>query len=197
MGRQGALDFFAMRLNCSGSSKWENDGEPPCSVRQYLNEDYKDWPGDWEGDFDYVDGKLQWHDWGDLAHGEMHERLIGHFSQQREKSNIRVLPSFTLEITPTRFRVPDVVIFGGDVPHKEITKASVPLLVIEVLSPEDTLMHGADLVSDYLAKGVAHIWIVDPRTHSGWDCGQGNWVRTEEFEIPGLPITVKLADLRE
>ena len=83
-------------------------------MRQYLNQDYKDWPGDWEGDFDYVDGNLRRHDWGDLAHGEMHERLIGHFSQQREKLNIRVLPSFTLQITPTRFRVPDLVIFGGD-----------------------------------------------------------------------------------
>jgi Uma2 family endonuclease len=140
-------------------SEWETEVEPPCSVQQYLNEDYKGWPGDWEGDFDYVDGKLQRHDWGDLAHGEMHKRLIGHFSQRREKSNIRVLPSFTLPITPTRFRVPDLVIFGGDVPHKEITKTSVPLAVIEVLSPEDTLMHVADLVSDYLAKGVAHIWI--------------------------------------
>jgi Uma2 family endonuclease len=179
------------------SRKRENDVEPPCSVRQYLNEDYKDWAGDWEGDFDYVDGKLQRHDWGDLAHGEMHELLIGHFSQQREKSNIRVLPSFTLQITPTCFRVPDLVIFGGDVPHKEITKTSVPLVLIEVLSPEDTLMHVADLVRDYLAKGVTHVWIVDPRTRSGWDCRQSSWVRTNEFEIPELPITVKLADLRE
>jgi Uma2 family endonuclease len=178
------------------SSRWQNGGEPLCSVRQYLNEDYRGWPGDWEGDFDYVDGTLPRHDWGDLAHGEMHERLIGNFSQQREKSNIRVLPSFTLRITPTRFRVPDLVIFGGDIPHQEITKTSVPLAVTEVLSPEDTLMHVADLVSDYLAKGVAHIWIVDPRTRFGWDCRQSIWVRTDEFEIPDLPSTVKLADLR-
>jgi hypothetical protein len=48
-------------------SRWENGGQPLCSVQQYLNEDYKGWPDDWEGDFDYVDGKLQRHDWGDLA----------------------------------------------------------------------------------------------------------------------------------
>ena len=58
-------------------------------------------------------------------------------------------------------------------------------------------MHVADLVSDYLAKGVAHIWIVDPRTRSGWDCRQSSWVRTDEFEISGLPLTVKLTDLGE
>jgi hypothetical protein len=82
-------------------------------VRQHLIEDYKGWPGDWEGDFDYVDGKLQRHDWGDLAHAEMHERLIGHLSERRTKSNMQVLPSFTVQITPTRFRVPHLVIFGG------------------------------------------------------------------------------------
>jgi Uma2 family endonuclease len=149
-------------MSSPGSSKWENEVEPPCSAQQYLNEDYRDWAGDWEGDFDYVDGRLQRHDWGDLAHGEMHELLIGHLSERGKKSKIIVLPSFTLQITPTRFRVPDLVIFGADIPHKEITKTSVPLAAIEVLSPEDTLMHVADLVGDYLAKGVAHIWIVDP-----------------------------------
>jgi hypothetical protein len=46
-------------------------------------------------------------------------------------------------------------------------------------------------------KGVAHISIVDPGTASGWDCGQSSWVRTDEFEIPGLPITLKLTALRE
>jgi Uma2 family endonuclease len=153
--------------------------------------------GDWEGDFDYVDRKLQRHDWRDLAHAEMHERLIGHFSEQGEKSKIIILPSFTLQVTPTRFRVPDLVLIDRNIPSKEITKTSVPLAVIEVLSPEDTLMRVADLVSDYLTKSVAHILIVDPRTHSGWDCRRSSWVRTEEFEIADLPITVKLTDLRE
>jgi hypothetical protein len=157
------------------SSKRENEVEPPCSVRQYLKEGYKDWAGDWEGDFDYVGGKLQRHDWGDLARAEMYGRLIGHFSEQGERSRIRVLPSFTLQITPTRFRVLDLVVFDGDILPKEIQKTSVPLVVIEVLSPGDTLMHVADLVSDYLAKGVAHIWIVDPLTRSGWDCRQSSW----------------------
>jgi hypothetical protein len=52
-------------------------------------------------------------------------------------------------------------------------------------------------VSDYLAKSVAHIWIVDPGTHSGWDCRQSSWARTDEFEVPARPTTVKLADLGE
>ena len=49
-----------------------------------------------------MDGKLQRHDWGDLAHGEMHELLIGHLSERGKKSKIIVLPSFTLQITASR-----------------------------------------------------------------------------------------------
>jgi hypothetical protein len=35
---------------------------------EYLNGTFKEWPGDWEGDFDYVDGALVRHDWGDSPH---------------------------------------------------------------------------------------------------------------------------------
>jgi hypothetical protein len=52
------------------SRKRENDVEPPCSVRQYLNEDYKDWAGDWEWDFDHLDGNLQRHDWATWPMGK-------------------------------------------------------------------------------------------------------------------------------
>jgi hypothetical protein len=121
-----------------GSTKWENEVDHPrCSVEQYLREDYESWPGDWEGDFNYVDGRLERHDFGDLGHGEMHERLIGHFSEQGEKSKNIILPSFTLQITPTRFRVPDLVLFDRSIPRKEITKTSA--------SWNDSLAHWSGL----------------------------------------------------
>jgi hypothetical protein len=60
----------------------------------------------------------------------MHERLIGHLSKQREKWEIRILPSFTLQITPTRFRVPDLVLFERSKSSEHPSMASVLLLEI-------------------------------------------------------------------
>jgi hypothetical protein len=60
----------------------------------------------------------------------MHERLIGHLSKQREKWEIRIPPSFTLQVTPTRFRVPDLVLFERSKSSGHPSMASVLLLEI-------------------------------------------------------------------
>jgi hypothetical protein len=43
----------------------------------------KDWPGDWEGDFDYLDGDLQQHDYRDYDHATLHTRLSSWFGGHR------------------------------------------------------------------------------------------------------------------
>ena len=162
---------------------------------EYLHGVYKEWPGDWEGDFDYVDGQLQRHDWGDYPHSRMHSELLGWFGQHDRDWHIRVLPSLTLEITPTRFRVPDLVIFDRSINAETFTRRLAPLVVMEVLSPEDTMMHVAALDADYRQMGIRNIWVIDPRQKTGWNCQPSGWLRTETFALPGTPITLNLSNL--
>jgi len=161
----------------------------------FLRNDFKDWPGDWEGDFDYVDGMLQRHDWGDYSHGNMQTRLMCWFADFKLDWHIWVIPSLTLQITPTRFRVPDVAIFNRNVRGESPAVTTAPLIVIEVLSPEDTMMHIAALEADYREMGVANIWIIDPGKERGWRCEREGWFNTEQFAVAGTDITLSLADL--
>ena len=66
-----------------------------------------------------------------------------------------------MQVAARTFRVPDIcVIAADDLPDRFVTIA--PLLCIEVLSPEDTYSRTQVKCRDYLAFGVAEVWVVDP-----------------------------------
>jgi Uma2 family endonuclease len=92
----------------------------------------------------------------------MHALLLADLGKIDFPSEVWILPSLTIQITATRYRVPDIVVFDVDVSEEEPAVTSAPLLVIEILSPQDTMMHVADLVADYLQMGVQNIGLVDP-----------------------------------
>jgi len=60
----------------------------------------------------------------------------------------------------------DVVYVSPEVAARQSEETSlidgVPLLVVEILSPSDTQEHIDNKVDDYLAAGVALVWVIDP-----------------------------------
>jgi Uma2 family endonuclease len=153
---------------------------------------YKGWPGDWEGDFEYVDGMLVRHDWGDYSHSTMQAHLMWWLGKFMSDWQIYVRPSLTLPITTARYRVPDLAKFDHKTAAEGPATTTVPLVVIEVLSPEETMMYVAALASDYQFMGVGNIWIVDPK-QTGWDCKAGNRFQSDRFAVAGTPIAVDLS----
>ena len=61
----------------------------------------------------------------------------------------------------------DVAYFDYDVANDDSTETSFidgpPILAVEILSPSDTIEDITEKVEDYLAVGVALVWIVNPR----------------------------------
>jgi Uma2 family endonuclease len=60
----------------------------------------------------------------------------------------------------------DVVYIAANLAQQESTETTlidgVPVLAVEILSPSDTLEEINEKIDDYLAAGVALVWIVDP-----------------------------------
>ena len=66
-----------------------------------------------------------------------------------------------VQVSPTRFRVPDVcAIFVSD-PVEPIAKRS-PFLCVEVLCAVDTAARLDEKLSDYFQMGVRYVWVLDP-----------------------------------
>jgi Uma2 family endonuclease len=130
------------------------------SVDEYLHTVY-------EPDCDYVDGILVERNVGEKDHAKLQKRFLFYFEERRKLWNIFAIQELRLQVSATRYRVPDICVVVGPEPDEQIfTKP--PFLCIEVLSPEDRMSRMQDKIDDYLAFGVAYVWVVDPQTRKAW-----------------------------
>jgi len=130
------------------------------SVDEYLHTVY-------EPDCDYVDGILVDRNVGEKDHAKLQREILIYLHERSKLWNIFVIQELRVQVSPTRYRVPDICVVVGPEPDEQIfTKP--PFLCIEVLSPEDRMSRMQDRINDYLAFGVAYVWVVDPRTRKAW-----------------------------
>jgi Uma2 family endonuclease len=75
------------------------------------------------------------------------------------------------------------------------------VLVVEILSPDDTYTETESRAADYLGMGVPCVWIIDPTSRTGRQCIGDAWTAVDTLEVPGTEIRVSLlrlfADLDE
>lgn len=81
--------------------------------------------------------------------------------------NIFTIQETRVQVSPTRFRVPDICVFAGPEPDEQIFTRP-PLLCIEILSPEYRIGRMQQRVDDYLSFGVRYVWLIDPKTCRAW-----------------------------
>ncbi len=70
-----------------------------------------------------------------------------------------------------------------------------PVLVVEILSPDDTFSEMRERVTDYQRMGVETVWIIDPQTRTGQMCTGDTWTAAGTLTVPGTPIHIVLDEL--
>lgn len=129
------------------------------TVEEYLATVYRP-------DCDYVDGEVQERNLGELDHNRLQKRLTVFFALREKEWSIEVIPEQRVQVSPTRFRIPDVTVVLGEPDGQILRKA--PFLCIEVLSPEDRMSRVQQRVQDYIQMGVPHVWVLDPQTQAAY-----------------------------
>jgi Uma2 family endonuclease len=74
---------------------------------------------------------------------------------------IRVLPEQRVQVSRTRFRVPDLGVLLTPAPRDPIV-TQAPFLCVEILSEEDRVSRLNEKLSDYFQIGVRYVWVLDP-----------------------------------
>jgi Uma2 family endonuclease len=153
------------------------------SVREYLSTSYRP-------DCDYVDGVVLERNWGEYDHARLQGEVLAYFHALRGELGLFVVPEQRVQISPTRFRVPDVCVVLGE-PAEQIFRTP-PFICIEILSKDDRLSDMQDRVDDYLNFGVRYVWAIDPRTRQAWRCTMGGIAEVSELRTEDPEIVVPL-----
>jgi Uma2 family endonuclease len=144
-------------------------------------------------DCEYVDGEIRERNVGKYEHARVQALLAAWFNQHEKAWGVQVVTEQRVRVSPARVRIPDVTLLPPGAQPDVIVDP--PLLVIEILSPDDTYSDTQERAQDYRAMGVETVWIVDPKTRSGRMCSGTDWVESSRLEARGTPFYVGLPDL--
>jgi hypothetical protein len=117
-------------------------------------------------DREYVDGEIRERNVGKYEHARIQALLARWFGNHEQEWGVQ----------------PDVIF-------------EPPLLVVEILSPDDSYSDTQERAQDYRAMGVETVWIIDPKTRSGRMCCGAEWIEASRLEVRGTPLYVNLPDI--
>ena len=156
------------------------------SLDEYLNTSY-------EPDVEFVDGVLVARNVGTGIHSWLESRLVLYFGQFEDSHQIGVLVEVRLRIGARRHRIPDVTVLERPFSLTK-TITDVPIITIEVKSPEDTFDDIVEKCLEYEAMGVRNILVMDPDHRRAWLFEQNN-LRLLTGESLTLQLTHTTLDL--
>ena len=129
------------------------------SVEEYLRTSYRP-------DCDYVDGEVLERNVGEKDHSSLQKKILLYLGVRESQLGICVFPEQRVQVSATRFRIPDVCVTLGEPAEQIFTKP--PFICIEVLSPEDRWPRIQQRIDDYLSMGVPDVWVLDPATKTAY-----------------------------
>jgi Uma2 family endonuclease len=145
-------------------------------------------------DREYVDGELRVRNVGKTDHARVQALLAAWFGVREQDWHVVVTTGQRVRVSADRVRIPDVTLVRPGALTEDVLSAP-PLCVIEILSPDDTYSRTWEKAQDYRKMGIENIWLIDPGTRTGQASTSEGWRDTLEFQIPGTPIALNLADI--
>ena len=150
----------------------------------------------WRPDRDFVDGEVLERKMGEWSHGRL-QLSIGVWLRTREGAwRFRSVSEVRLQISSSRFRIPDLMLVSADAPREQIVRTP-PLVCIEILSRGDTMREIMERLGDYFAIGVPVCWIIDPVRACGWNATPGHLAEAADGILRAGVIEMPLAEVLE
>jgi Uma2 family endonuclease len=159
------------------------------SVREYLATSY-------DPDCDYVDGVVEERNVGETDHSYVQTAIAAYFFARRKEWGVCPLTEQRVQVSPTRFRVPDVCVVVGPKPKEQIIRTP-PLICIEILSPDDRLSRVRERLNDYLRLGVPYAFLLDPETRKAYRWTTAGMTEVLELRTENPETAVPLEALFE
>ena len=150
------------------------------SVEEYLKTSYRP-------DCDYVDGEVRERNVGERDHSQPQALLAAYFLARKAEWGLWALTEQRVQVTEHRFRIPDVCVLRRDAPYEQVV-TSPPLICVEILSKDDSFQSIIVRLDDYVAMGVANVWVLEPQTRRGYTYS-GSFIEAMDGVLPPRPVS--------
>ena len=151
----------------------------------------------YEPDAEYVDGVIEERPMGENEHSAWQHALDVWFGQHAKEWGIRVRPELRVQVSKSRFRVPDIALIDRNRPVEKFA-TSPPVAVFEILSPEDSLNRMMAKLADYERMGIQTILVLDPNGRHFRYCRGGlESLPPQPFDLPGSACRFDLAEVEK
>jgi Uma2 family endonuclease len=126
----------------------------------------------------------------------MQAALGSYIFRRRREWNIAAYNAVSIRLANGAIKIPDLCILFGPRPDTAILETP-PLVVIEILSPEDRPVRVDRNIAEWLAFGVPYVWVIDPDTRESMLHTPQGRIPVEDgwLRIPGTPIEIPLAQV--
>ena len=161
-------------------------GATMLSIDEYLRTSYRP-------DCEYIEGHVRGRRVGKWEHARVQLLLAGWFLNHETAWSTVSSTEQRVQVSPNRVRVPDLVVLRPG-PQPDVL-SDPPLLVVEILSPDDSYSDTQERAGDYRAMGVETVWIIDPQTRTGRMCRGADWIAGERLEVAGTLVYVDLPSI--
>jgi Uma2 family endonuclease len=158
------------------------------SVSEYLHTSFPDL------DRVYRDGALVERSLPDYLHGRTQILLGVFFEALRKRLSLFASSETRMKLRDGLILIPDVSVFWPAPPAG--VPDSPPLIVIEILSPDDRMSAVLEKLDEFRKWGVAHVWLVDPHARRMYTY-EAELAETARLQIPAMGVELNADDIFE
>jgi len=146
-----------------------------------------------EHDAEFVHGEIVERAMPDYIHSRIQVLLAALFESLRRTHGLLACAELRIKIAAGIYRIPDVSVFAAPPPQQ--VPENPPLITIEILSKDDRHSDLMQKLEEYLAWGVANIWVVDPITKRFSLYTHLGLQNVSSFSLPDYPFQLTPSDL--
>jgi len=146
-------------------------------------------------DREFRDGEVIERSMPDWFHSRTQGRLVRFFGDQESTLNIQAAPELRVKLRTGRHAIPDVSVFWPAEPTGSVPDR-LPLIAIEIISPDDRLADVLEKLREYTTAGIPHLWLLDPRNKRMYLYHDG-LREVQRLTIPELNLEATAAALFE
>jgi Uma2 family endonuclease len=161
------------------------------SVEEYLNTSY-------EPDMEYVDGELVERNLGTQDHADLAAILSDYLREFRQSHSWKVFVDVRLLVNAAmnKHRIPDVLVLKRPYTKGQVV-VDIPLVTIEIKSPEDTFDDILEKCFEYSTLGVRNIFVVDPDHRRAFVFADGSLTLQGQLTIvtDGDPLVLPINEM--